>query len=237
MSIHLPVEGIEAVAGSPAVAVTADLPEIVALRRERFFEGADLMFDGHGRDVAPMPDGEIAQAWQRLARQRLGIGTALIDLANALAYAIDVGPQIILYRVMVARGLPRQLDLGNLFAAGEVAAARFAANGVVEWVPIVGALDVPGARLMALRQGATPLGRVFTLGSLAGEGGLRLSAVGQRESLTLDLLPPSVGGRFDVRARRFAWHEQDTPMSYGFGAPAAEQMPVGLAALFALPWH
>lgn len=233
MTIQAAVMGIEANSGSPVIAVTADLPEIVQLRRERLFDGADVSFDPARRETGT----EASTAWQRLARQRLGIGAALIDVDNALAYAIDVGPQIILYRVMVARDLPRHLDLGSLFAAGEVAAARFAANGVVEWIPIAGALDVAGARLKALRQGATPLGRVFTLGSLAGEGGLRLSAVSPRESLTLDLLPPSVGGRFDVRARRFAWHEQNTPMSYGFGAPAAEQMPVGLAALFALPWH
>ncbi|WP_374373096.1 hypothetical protein [Dongia sp.] len=232
MTIQAAVMGIAANSGSPAIVVTADLTEIVELRRERLFDGADISFDQARRETGA----EASTAWQRLARQRLGIGTALIDVDNALAYAIDVGPQIILYRVIVAQTLPRHLDLGALFASGEVAAARFAANGIVEWVKITGAGNVNEARLNALRQGATPLGRVFALGSLPAEGGLRLIATGG-DPLTLDLVPPSVSGHHFPQARRFAWNEPDTPMSYGFGTPAAEQMPGGLAALFSAPWQ
>jgi hypothetical protein len=236
MTIQSPVIGIAASVGSPTFAVTADLQEIVDLRRERLFDGADISFDGDRRHARGETSGEATEAWQRLARQRLGIGTALIDIDNALAYAIDVGPQILLYRVIVAQTLPRHLDLGALFAAGEVAAARFAANGIVEWVRLPGAGNVAEARIHALRQGATPLGRVFALNSLPADGGLRLSATGG-EPLTLDLLPPHVSGQHYPQARRFAWGEPDTPMSYGFGAPAAEQMPGGLATLFATPWQ
>lgn len=236
MTLQTAVTGIQAIAGSPAFAVTANLAEIVELRRERLFDGADMI----GDEIRPAADAEGAAentlAWQRLARRRLGIGTALIDLDQALAYAVDVGPQIILYRVIVAKSLPPRLDLGALFAAGEVAAARFAANGIVEWVRLPDAGDVAEAREQALRQGATPLGRVFALTSLPGEGGLRLIAA-DGAPLTLDLLPPSVSGRRYPQARRFSWNEPDTPMSYGFGTPAAEQMPGGLAALFATPWQ
>jgi hypothetical protein len=231
MTIQSPVMGIAFPAGSAAF---ADLNDIVELRRERLLDGGDTL-DLQRHDAAVESHG-TAPAWQRLARQRLGIGTALIDVDNALAYAVDIGPQIILYRVTVARDLPRQLDLGALFAAGEVAAARFAANGIVEWMPIHAAGDVAEARRHSLRQGATPLGRVFALTSLPAEGGLRLIAQGG-DPLTLDLVPPSVSGRHYPQARRFAWNEPDAPMSYGFGAPAAEQMPGGLAALFATPWQ
>lgn len=231
MTIQSPVMGIALSAGSPAF---ADLQDIVELRRERLLDGGDMLdLQRHG---AGAESHETAQAWQRLARQRLGIGTALIDIDNALAYAVDVGPQIILCRVTVARNLPRQLDLGALFASGEVAAARFAANGILEWIPIHGARDAAEARHHALRLGATPLGRIFALTSLPADGGLRLIAQGG-DPLTLDLVPPSVSGRHYPQARRFAWNEPDAPMSYGFGAPAAEQMPGGLAALFAAPWQ
>lgn len=234
MTIQASVLGLAAATGSQAFAVTADLMEIVELRRERLFDGADLPFDDDRRHVETVAS--TAPAWQRLARQRLGIGTALIDVDNALAFAIDVGPQIILYRVAVNRALPSHLDLGALFAAGEVAAARFAANGIVEWLALPDAVDAAEARAHALRQGATPLGRLFALNSLPAEGGVRLIATGG-DPLTLDLVPPSVSGRNYSKARRFAWSETDTPMSYGFGAPAAEQMPGGLAALFATPWQ
>lgn len=234
MTIQASVMGLAAATGSPAYGLTADLMEIVELRRERLFDGADLPFDDDRRHAETAIS--AAPAWQRLARQRLGIGTALIDVDNALAFAIEVGPQIILYRVIVSRPLPSHLDLGALFASGEVAAARFAANGIVEWLALPGAVDVAEARAHALRQGATPLGRVFSLNSLPAEGGVRLTAAGG-DPLTLDLVPPSVAGRNYSKARRFAWSETDTPMSYGFGTPAAEQMPGGLAALFAAPWQ
>lgn len=239
MTIQANVMGLAAATGSPAYGVTADLMEIVELRRERLFDGADLPYGDDRRHAATAIS--AAPALQRLARQRLGIGTALIDVDNALAFAIDVGavnggPQVILYRVIVARALPSHLDLGALFASGEVAAARFAANGIVEWAALPGSIDAAEARAHALRQGATPLGRVFALNSLPAEGGVRLTATGG-DPLTLDLVPPSVAGRNYSKARRFAWSETDTPMSYGFGAPAAEQMPGGLAALFATPWQ
>ena len=241
MTLQAAVTGIEAMAGSPAFAMTASLPEIVELRRERLFDGADMFGDESRGMVDAEGAAENTLAWQRLARRRLGIGTALIDLDQALAYAIDAhesgaGPQVVLYRVIVARSLPSHLDLGALFASGEVAAARFAANGIVEWVKLPDAGDVADARHRALRQGATPLGRMFALTSLPAEGGLRLIAAGG-EPLTLDLVPPSVSGRRYPQARRFSWSEPDTPMSYGFGTPAAEQMPGGLAALFATPWQ
>ncbi|TDQ80529.1 hypothetical protein A8950_3061 [Dongia mobilis] len=233
MTLQSPAIDLASAAKSTPWTLAPTLTEIVELRRERLLDGGDEI-DLVRRQPAAARD--AAQAWQRLARQRLGIGTALFDLDNALAYAIDVDAEVILYRVIVARELPRQLELGALFAAGEVAAARFAANGILEWMPIRDAQDVADARRLALRQGATPLGRVFALTSLPAEGGLRLMASGGG-ALTLDLVPPSVDGRHYPQARRFAWSEPDTPMSYGFGAPAAEQMPGGLAALFTTPWQ
>lgn len=236
MTLQAAVSGIEAITSSLASTLVPSLPEIVELRRERLFDGADVMGDDLRpvRVSDPVRDGTIA--WQRLARRRLGIGNALVDPDNALAYAIDAGPQVILYRVIVARGLPSHLDLGALFASGEVAAARFAANGIVEWMKLPDAGDVAEARMAALRQGATPLGRLFALSALPAEGGVRLVGSGG-EALTLDLLPPSISGQHYPQARRFSWSETDTPMSYGFGTPAAEQMPGGLAALFATPWQ
>ena len=236
MTLQTAVTGIQANGMSPAFALTPSLSEIVELRRERLFDGGDMIGDDSRRAVEAETGGEDTVAWQRLARRRLGIGTALIDLDHALAYAVEVGPQIILYRVIVTRDLPARLDLGALFAAGEVAAARFAANGIVEWVKLPDAGNAADARIAALRQGATPLGQVFALSSLPADGGLRLTAAtGAR--LTLDLLPPSVSGALYPQARRFSWSEPDTPMSYGFGTPAAEQMPGGLATLFATPWQ
>ncbi len=48
-------------------------------------------------------DHDTDLAWQRLARQRLGIGTALFDVPNGPPYAVDMGAQIFLYRVIAAR--------------------------------------------------------------------------------------------------------------------------------------
>jgi hypothetical protein len=234
MTLQTPAIDIAAATGSTPWTIAPTLTEIVELRRERLLDGGDEI-DLVRRHAAAASQ-EATQAWQRLARQRLGIGTALFDLDNALAYAVAADTQVILFRVIVAREMPRQLDLGALFAAGEVAAARFAANGILEWMPIRAAGDVADAHRLALRQGATPLGRVFALTALPEDSGLRLMASGGAP-LTLDLVPPSVDGQHCPHARRFAWSEPDTPMSYGFGAPAAEQMPGGLATLFTTPWQ
>ncbi|NJO84181.1 MAG: aminomethyl transferase family protein, partial [Blastochloris sp.] len=154
-------------------------------------------------------------AWQRLARKRLGIGTALIDVDNALAYAIDVGPQVILTGSSSPAPCPAILISVACSRRERWPPRALPQMGIVEWIPLAGAVDVPGVRLMALRRGATPLGRMFSLGSLPAEGGLRMMAEGPGGAMTLDLLPPNVAGCRDSRARRFAWHEQDTPMSYG----------------------
>lgn len=237
MIVQSTVREIELRPASPAIGLSPDLPEIVALRRDRWFDAPETHgMSGDSLDHSTFgPDN--GPAWQRLARQRLGIGTALFDVANGLAYAVDVGDEIFLYRVIAARELQRHLSLAALIASGEVAAARFAANGIVEWVPVTSATDVGQVRSEAQRLGATPLRRIFALAPLRSEGGLRMTASSGKESLTLDLTPPNVGQRRFPQSRRFAWTEQDAPMSYGFGSPAAEQMPVGLAALFSEPWQ
>jgi hypothetical protein len=237
MTVPASVIGIDSKSASPAIGLSPDLSEIVALRRDRWFDGPDgsamlsEIAEHHGAER------EADLAWERLARQRLGIGTALVDVANGLAYAVDVADEIFLYRVVASRGLERQLSLATLIERGEVAAARFVANGILEWIPVPAATDVQQVRLAARRLGATPLRRVFALTPLKAVGGLRMITTGGVEPLTLDLTPPAIGDRLFPQARRFAWAEQDAPMSYGFGAPAAEQMPTGLAALFSQPWQ
>lgn len=237
MTVQSSAIGIENKLVSPAIGLSPDLPEIVALRRDRWFDGpeATISLAQESNDVGFDHDSDLA--WQRLARQRLGIGTALFDVANGLAYAVDVGAQVFLYRVIAARELQRHLSLSALIASGEVAAARFAANGILEWVPVTAATDVAQVRLEAHRLGATPLRQIFALSPLRTEGGLRMMSTGGKEPLTLDLTPPNIGPHRYPQSRRFAWAEQDAPMSYGFGAPAAEQMPTGLAALFSEPWQ
>jgi hypothetical protein len=108
MTLQAAVTGIQANAMSPAFALAPSLSEIVELRRERLFDGGDMIGDDSRRAVEAETRGDDTVAWQRLARRRLGIGTALIDLDHALAYAVDAheiggGPQIILYRVIVTR--------------------------------------------------------------------------------------------------------------------------------------
>jgi len=236
MTIHSNIVGIDTKSVSPAIGLSPDLSEIVALRRDRWLDGPDS--ETHlGVDLERnWTERDTDLAWERLARQRLGIGTALVDVANGLAYAIDVGSEIFLYRVLSSRALDRQLSLAVLIETGEVAAARFVANGILEWIPIAAARDVQHVRETALRLGATPLRRIFALSALKTAGGLRMISAGGGEPLTLDLTPPNIGDHRYPQARRFAWTELDAPMSYGFGAPAAEQMPTGLAALFSQPW-
>lgn len=236
MTVHSAVIGIESKSVTPAIGLSPDLLEIVALRRDRWFDAPE-MSASIARDGIKYADPEADLAWQRLARQRLGIGMALFDVPNGLAYAVDVGAQVFLYRVLAAREMQRHLSLAALISSGEVAVARFAANGILEWIPITAAVDVPQVRLEAQRLGATPLRQIFALSPLRTEGGLRLTSTGGKEPLTLDLTPPTIGQHGYPQARRFAWTEQDAPMSYGFGAPAAEQMPTGLAALFSEPWQ
>lgn len=236
MTIQSNIVGIDSKSASPAIGLSPDLSEIVALRRDRWLDGpdGDAQF---GVDLERnWTERDTDLAWERLARQRLGIGTALVDVANGLAYAVDVGNEIFLYRVLSSRALDRQLSLAALIESGEVAAARFVANGILEWLPIAAARDVAHVRERALRLGATPLRRIFALSSLKTAGGLRMISAGGAEPLTLDLTPPNIGQHRYPQARRFAWTELDAPMSYGFGAPAAEQMPTGLAALFSQPW-
>ena len=175
----------------------------------------------------------VLDAARRVFAERGVEGASIREIARAAGYTAGAlysyfDSKEAIYAALLAESLDR--------LQGEVAAARFAANGIVEWVPIRDAGNVAEARQIALRHGATPLGRVFALTSLPADGGLRLMASGG-EALTLDLVPPSVAGRHYPQARRFAWSEPDTPMSYGFGAPAAEQMPGGLATLFATPWQ
>jgi hypothetical protein len=237
MTVQSSVIRIETKSVSPAVGLSPDLPEIVALRRDRWLDGPEMSVSQVPGTVDPRFDHDSDLAWQRLARQRLGIGMAMFDMPNGLAYAVDVGAQIFLYRVIAARELQRHLSIGALIASGEVAAARFAANGILEWVPVTAAADVVQVRAEAQRLGATPLRQIFALTPLRTEGGLRMISTGGGEPLTLDLTPPNIGQHRYPQARRFAWAEQDAPMSYGFGAPAAEQMPTGLAALFSLPWQ
>jgi hypothetical protein len=236
MTVHSNIVGIDSRSASPAIGLSPDLPEIVALRRDRWLDGPD----GEARLGVDLErnwtERDTDLAWERLARQRLGIGTALVDVANGLAYAVDVGAEIFLYRVLSSRALDRQLNLATLIEAGEVAAARFVANGILEWIPIAAARDVQHVRESALRVGATPLRRIFALSPLKTVGGLRMISTSGTEPLTLDLTPPNIGNHRYPQARRFAWSELDAPMSYGFGAPAAEQMPTGLAALFSQPW-
>lgn len=236
MTVQSNVIAIDSKSASPAIGLSPDLPEIVALRRDRWLDGPDA--DARlGVDLERnWTERDTDLAWERLARQRLGIGTALVDVANGLAYAVDVGNEIFLYRVLSSRALDRQLSLAALVETGEVAAARFVANGILEWIPIAGASDVPHVRATALRLGATPLRRIFALSPLKIVGGLRLISTSGTEPLTLDLTPPNIGDHRYPQARRFAWTELDAPMSYGFGTPAAEQMPTGLAALFSQPW-
>ena len=152
MTVQSSVIGIENKSVSPAIGLSPDLPEIVALRRDRWFDGPEM--DGPGLPASldhNMGDTsfghDVDLAWQRLARQRLGIGMTLFDMPNGLAYAVDVGAQIFLYRVIAARELQRHLSLGALIASGEVAAARFAANGILEWVPVRTATDVAQVRV------------------------------------------------------------------------------------------
>lgn len=237
MTIHASVIGIESKSASPAVGLSPCLPEIVALRRDRWLDGPDTLASSSDILAPESFHHDNGPAWQRLARQRLGIGTALFDVPNGLAYAVDVGTQIFLYRVIAARELQRHLSLAALITSGEVAAARFAANGILEWVPVTAAADVGQVRKEAMRLGATPLRCIFALSPLRTEGGLRMISTGGDEHLTLDLTPPNIGQHRYPQARRFAWAELDAPMSYGFGAPAAEQMPAGLAALFSEPWQ
>lgn len=236
MTVEPNVIGIDSKSASPAIGLSPDLPEIVALRRDRWLDGPEsglALGDAAQRSGS---DRDADLAWERLARQRLGIGTALVDVANGLAYAVDVGSEIFLYRVVAASALQRQLSLAALIESGEVAAARFAANGILEWVPVA-ARDVHRVRQEALCLGVTPLRRIFALTPLNTAGGLRMVSTGGVEPLTLDLTPPNIGQHRYPQARRFAWTEQDAPMSYGFGTPAAEQMPTGLAALFSQPWQ
>ncbi|WP_368413132.1 hypothetical protein [Dongia sp.] len=237
MTVHATVIGIDNKSASPAIGLSPDLSEIVALRRDRWFDGPESTVSTNHAAPVLSSDQDADIAWQRLARQRLGIGMALVDVANGLAYAVDVGPEIFLYRVIAARQLERHLGLDALIASGEVAAARFAANGILEWVPVTAAADLAQVRNAARRLGATPLRGIFALSPLRTEGGLRMISSGGTEPLTLDLTPPNIGQHRYPQARRFAWAEQDAPMSYGFGAPAAEQMPIGLAALFSQPWQ
>ncbi len=237
MTVQPNVIGIDSRSASPAIGLSPDLLEIVALRRDRWLDGPE---SGHAFDDVAEHNGsdrDTDLVWQRLARQRLGIGTALVDVANGLAYAIDVDGDIFLYRVVAARALENHLSLSALIDCGEVAVARFVANGILEWIPVAGASDVQQVRQEARRLGATPLRRLFALTALNSAGGVRMIATGGIEPLTLDLTPPSIGQHRYRQARRFAWTEQDAPMSYGFGTPAAEQMPTGLAALFSQPWQ
>ena len=245
MTVQTMALGVASRPVSPAIGLSPELPDIVALRRDRWFDGPETRVSpGENLDQSSSIH-DNGPAWQRLTRQRLGIGAALFDVANGLAYAVDAGAWIFLYRVIAARGLQRQLSLAALIASGEVAAARFAANGILEWVPLpgvatgvaTGVADVNHVRTEALRLGATPLRRIFTLSPLRTEGGVRMASTSGNDHLTLDLTPPNVGHRHFPQSRRFAWAEQGAPMSYGFGAPAAEQMPVGLVALFSEPWQ
>jgi hypothetical protein len=236
MTVHSNIVGIDSKSASPAIGLSPDLSEIVALRRDRWLDGPDGEAQFGIDRERNWTERDTDLAWERLARQRLGIGTALVDVANGLAYAVDVGNEIYLYRVLSPRALDRQLSLAVLIESGEVAAARFVANGILEWIPIAAARDVMHVRETARRLGATPLRRIFALSPLNTAGGLRMISAGGAEPLTLDLTPPNIGQHRYPQARRFAWTEQDAPMSYGFGAPAAEQMPTGLAALFSQPW-
>ncbi|WP_374651842.1 hypothetical protein [Dongia sp.] len=237
MTVQSKVIGIDSKSASPAIGLSPGLHEIVALRRDRWLDEPESSPLLHGVAERNRSDRDVDLAWERLARQRLGIGTALVDVANGLAYAVDIGTEIFLYRVVAARALERQLSLAALIETGEVAAARFVANGILEWIPVVPARDVQQVRRDALRLGATPLRRIFALAPHRASGGLRMISTGGVEPLTLDLTPPNIGDHRYPQARRFAWTEQDAPMSYGFGTPAAEQMPAGLAALFSQPWQ
>lgn len=228
--------GIDSKAAAPAIGLSPDLHDIVALRRDRWLDGPDSgdLPDAGERNWS---ERETDLAWERLARQRFGIGSAFVDVANGVAYAIDVDRDVLLYRVVTSRATDRHLNLAQLIEFGEIAVARFIANGILEWLPLSEARTLQQAREDALRLGATPLRRLFALAPLRTAGGIRLASTGGAESLTLDLVPPNVGARIYPHARRFAWNEVDAPMSYGFGTPAAEQMPTGLAALFSQPWQ
>ncbi|WP_374383872.1 hypothetical protein [Dongia sp.] len=228
--------GINSKVAAPAVGLSPDIQDIVTLRRDRWLDGPESagLADAGDRNWS---ERETDLAWERLARQRFGIGMAFVDVANGVAYAIDVDSDVLLYRVVTSRAADRHLNLAQLIEFGEVAVARFVANGILEWLPLSAARNLQQARQNALRLGATPLRRLFALIPLKTAGGIRLASTGGAEALTLDLVPPNVGAQIYPHARRFAWNEVDAPMSYGFGTPAAEQMPAGLAALFSQPWQ
>ncbi len=241
MTVQSTLIGIDSKAASPALSLSPDLQEIVALRRDRWLDGADSMAaDAAAHDSSTetaWPEQDVDLAWERLARQRLGLGMALVDVASGVAFAVDVDHGVLLYRVVTNRAAERHLGLSQLIESGEVAAARFVANGILEWLPLPAARNLAEARAEARRLGATPLRQIFALSPLKAAAGVRLTTTGGVEALTLDLVPPHVGAKRYPQARRFAWSEVDQPMSYGFGTPAAEQMPAGLAALFSQPWQ
>jgi len=101
---------------------------------------------------------------------------------------------------------------GGRAGSGELSVARFAANGVMSWLPLPRAIRA-NIHETAAQMGATILGPVDRT-DLPGDGALHLVLRDDRSIpnlaaslLSLDLCPPTVGDRKLWQARRYSWNE------------------------------
>lgn len=132
-----------------------------------------------------------------------------------LVFASDDGPSPYLFRILVEADRISGALTGGQTGSGELSVARFAANGVLTWIPLPRVIRAT-THETAGQLGATNLGPVECTELPRGGNALRLllrSGAQMSNSagnlLSLDLSPPMVGDTCHWEARKYSWNESD----------------------------
>ena len=205
------IADINAFAGSPATS----LLELIQIRRDRAVGPRHM----DRRVALTAPRQQLALSVDDTAEYRDDDLISVLDLGDEfLVFVTDDGPAPYLFRIAVEASRIGGFLTGERTGSGELSVARFAANGVMNWMPLPRAIR-SNIHETAAQIGATILGPVERT-ELAGDVSLRLvlraDAAASRSAsslLTLNLCPPSIGDRRLWQARRYSWHEAGAAVS------------------------
>lgn len=160
-----------------------------------------------------------------------------LDLGNEfLVFVTDDGPAPYLFRIAVEASRIGSFFSGGRAGSGELSVARFAANGVMSWLPLPRAIR-SNIHETAAQMGATILGPVEHT-ELPGGDALQLVLRGDQSIpnripslLSLNLCPPMVGDRKLWQARRYSWSESGISLPEQRGGLAVNDNAVALASI------
>jgi hypothetical protein len=201
----------------PGSAPAADLMDLIQMRRNR---SLDRNWEPRGGKIEPSEFFGAPKA-KSAGEYRDDDLIAVLTLGDEyMVFVTDDGADAFLFRIIVDVGGISGVLTGNQPCAGELSVARFAANGVMSWMPLPRAIrsTIPQT---AAEMGATVLGPVTRTEVCDGAQSLCLilqsGCRGAEQAfgpVCLNLHPPRIGDSLLWHSRRYIWNAGD-PSSAG----------------------